>query len=132
MPRAFDLAGAVRVMLAAQTQRAWRWGWALLCAVVALAALTPADNAPSMTPSDKMDHLLAFAALAGAGALSLPDRLRSLVIVGLAMLAFGALIEWAQLFVPGRFADIADVGADGAGVLLGMGVVTLLRRGLAT
>ena len=84
-----------------------------------------------MTPSDKIDHLLAFAALAGAGALSLPDRLRSLVIVGVTMLALGAAIEWGQTFVPGRFADIDDLLADGAGVLLGLGAVKLIRHRLA-
>ena len=131
MPRCFDLSAAIRSLLDPRRQGAWRWCWALLCAVVAVAALTPADNAPTMTPSDKIDHLLAFAALAGAGALSLPDRLRSLVIVGVTMLALGAAIEWGQTFVPGRFGDIDDVAADAAGVLLGLGAVKLIRHRLA-
>ncbi len=99
-----------------------------MCAVVAVAALTPADAAPTMTPSDKVDHLLAFAALAGVGALSLPRSWRSQALVALGMLAFGAGIEWGQTHVPGRFGDLADVLADGVGVLTGLATVGLLRR----
>ena len=131
MPRASVLSTAFRALFDPRARSAWRWCWALLCAVVAIAALTPADSAPTMTPSDKIDHFLAFAALAGAGALSMPDRLRSLLIVATTMLAFGAGIEWGQTFVPGRFGDMADVLADGVGVLLGLGAVWLLRRRLA-
>ena len=111
---------------------AWRPRWAVLWAglmfFVAMAALSPGDAAPTLTPSDKLNHLLAFAALAAAGSLALRDRWHAALLVAGSMVAYGGFIELAQTQIPGRFADGADLLADGLGVALGLGTVHLLRR----
>ncbi len=98
--------------------------------VVALAAVTlllllPAEAMVGPTTEDKTGHLLTFAVLAvlgrSAGIRAVP------LAVGL--LAYGALTELLQAALPiGRFGDVRDLVADGAGILLGLVVTVLLDR----
>jgi VanZ family protein len=115
------------VLHSAAWRRRWAWLCAALVAVVGIAALTPGDAAPTLSASDKFDHLLAFAALAGAGALSVQPRWPSVMKVAVLMLAYGAFIELAQTQVPGRYGDLNDWFADAVGVCLGLALVRLLR-----
>lgn len=41
---------------------------------------------------------------------------------------YGILDEVHQLFIPGRFYDIYDILADIAGVLIGLGLIELIKR----
>lgn len=109
-------------------RRAWAWLWALQLLVVGVAALSPGDVAPTLSPSDKIDHLLAFAVLAATGMLAFRRQPSSLLVVAGALIAYGAGIELAQMHVPGRQGSFADLLADAAGVALGLGFVLLLRR----
>lgn len=106
----------------------WAGMWVALMLVVAVAALSPGAAAPSMSPSDKLDHLLAFGALAVAGGLALHEGWRSALVVAASMVTYGGLIELAQTQVPGRFGDSADLLADTVGVALGLAAVRVLRR----
>lgn len=72
-------------------------------------------------------HLVLYAALAVAWLWALRPDARPLRTV-LLLIAFGAAIELAQLFVPGRFAGLLDAGLNAAGVLLGAGLFGPLRR----
>lgn len=80
-------------------------------------ALLPVEQAPEH--GDKMQHLFAFVVLAGLSRLAFP----SIAVPSLfaAMLAFGALIEVAQL-IPGlnRQADAADLFTDLVGAAIGL------------
>ena len=109
--------------------RRWGWLWAGLMLVVGVLALTPGDAALAMGSSDKLNHLLAFAALAATGALATRGVPSAWLKLSVGLLIYGGLIELAQRHVPGRSGDWADVLADGVGVSLGLGVVVLLRRG---
>ncbi|MBK6714693.1 MAG: VanZ family protein [Burkholderiales bacterium] len=82
---------------------------------------------------DKLNHAVGFAGLTLAACLACGRcnsghlaRLRDTMRPALLMLAFGALIEVLQSFVPERSAEWADLLADGIGVVLG----ALLARGL--
>lgn len=108
-------------------RRIWKCTWAVLVAVVGVAALTPGELAPSVTASDKMDHLLGFATLSATHMLALAPARRSSVMAGVGMLFYGALIELLQTQVPGRHGDLKDVMADAMGVALGIAMVTGLR-----
>ncbi len=113
------------------TRRALRPQWAMLLALlllfVSLMALMPKPPAAASSGWDKLDHVAAFAALA---AVSLQWRLLgaagrlppTLAVLGLALLAYGGLIELLQTLVPGRHGDWADLAADGVGVVLGLAV----------
>jgi VanZ family protein len=76
--------------------------------------------------SDKSAHVLAYAVM---GALvvralggGLPVRVTPRVAIGAVLIAtgHGVLDELHQSYVPGRFADVADVYADGAGACIGL------------
>lgn len=90
---------------------AWTfWAASLFALVMALLPHPP----QIVEASDKVQHMLAFAVLAGLAALAWPRRL---LAVGAGLLAFGGLIELLQL-IPGlhRNGDVADWAADGATV----------------
>ncbi len=106
----------------------WRAGLVVLVTVVAFAAFTPRTLAPTLGVGDKVDHVLAFLGLALAGALSCRAGRRQALLVALALVAYGALIEIVQTQVPGRHGDGADLVADSLGIVLGLAAVLVLRR----
>ncbi|WP_405234385.1 VanZ family protein [Lentisalinibacter salinarum] len=79
-------------------------------------ALTP-------TPVQKLMHLLLYALLAFLLAWTLeavnPVRIRFLAAAVLAA-SFGAAMELAQTYVPGRFGTLVDALLNGAGAALGL------------
>ena len=96
-----------------------------LAAVIAYLTLTPLQpDAIDGFLSDKSYLVVAFAALIFPGALL---YLRSLIWLIPAALDFGAVIELVQPLV-GRSAEIADFGADAAGVASGLILALTMRR----
>ena len=88
---------------------------------IALGTLMPAPQLPG---NDKAIHLLAFVLL------TLPLSLRPWVKgwkLGLGCLAFGAAIEIIQPFV-NRSGEWLDLGADAAGIVLGLAIGQILRK----
>ncbi len=110
-------------LLAALTPARARMLTLLGVLAVAAAALTPGVGAPG---SDKLQHLLAFAALVFPTALAEPRRL--LVVLPL-VLVFGAAIEVIQP-VFDRRAEFADFAADALGAGLGAAAGLGLRAAI--
>jgi VanZ family protein len=75
----------------------------------------------------KTTHVAAYAFLA-ALVCWLSPRWAGRVALWLALLGHGALTEYLQQFVPGRTGQLADVGLDALGVLLGLSAGLALRR----
>lgn len=100
----------------------------LAAALVAIAwiALTPAPPV-GVAVSDKLQHVLAFAALALLADLSWPGEGYWLP-KALPLLAYGGLIELAQATTVARSAEWLDLVADGAG----LAAYPLLAAGLRT
>jgi VanZ family protein len=73
----------------------------------------------------KLGHILFFALLAVSVRWAYPGTKRLAVVLQLLILA--AVSEVLQFFVEGRVPAVADVGLDGAGALLGMGLFEVLR-----
>lgn len=120
---------SIAVMLhAPRWQAAWRACAIALAVVIAGLALTPTPPPVPGLPWDKAQHALAFAALAAAGRLSARNGPRPAAWWFLGCVAYGAAIELAQLRVPGRSGEVADVLADAVGAVLGLGAATLARR----
>jgi VanZ family protein len=93
-------------------------GLALVAAVTVL-SLLPSDDLPDVHLSDKIEHTLAYVAM-GFWFGCVVVR-RDLLWLGLALLAFGGLIELLQGWMAlGRQADIKDLWADGLGVAVGL------------
>ena len=90
-------------------------------------ALLPQPPALPGTPSDKTQHMIAFAVLSLLAALAYPQaRLGEIFI---AMAALGALIEVLQMIPAlGRDAEFVDWLADCAASLAMLALVGVVRR----
>jgi VanZ family protein len=100
--------------------RPWRWALLLLAGLVTVLALVPAPPRQMDLGWDKLNHVVAFAALALCavfGWRGSPGAARLAVL--LALLAFGGAIELLQLQVPNRSGEWTDLGADAIGIGLG-------------
>jgi VanZ family protein len=102
--------------------RAWRWALGLLVVAVGYLALTPHPPEGIDTGWDKLNHVLAFMALAFCAGLSAPASLSARRLSMCGLLAYGALIEVLQLYVPGRSSEWGDLLADAIGIALGAAI----------
>lgn len=96
------------------------WRLTLLISILAIGFLATTNNPypiPS-APSDKVNHLIAFLELTIVTRLAWP-RLRFIWFAP-ALLGFGFCIELVQANLPYRDFSLADVAADGAGILIGL------------
>ena len=97
---------------------------ALLIAIVVL-SLVPAHDRPVTALPHSLEHLTIFFAAGLAFRIGYPQR-RLFV----ALLAFTAAIELAQLLVPGRHARLSDFLIDAWGVTVGLWIGFLASRKL--
>jgi VanZ family protein len=106
-------------------RRLGRVAFYLACALVGALSLAPSAALPPVSIGDKVEHVIAYAALALIGGVT-SERGILRTILGLA--AFGLLLELLQAFSPGRSPDAVDVAADIIGACLGGGAALALRR----
>ena len=107
--------------------RRWRllfWG---ACVYALVMALLPHPPRLPGDPSDKIQHIIAFAVLAALGRLAYRQASVLLLLAGLSL--FGAAIELLQT-IPGlnRHGDPLDWLADTASAALILLAIRLLRR----
>ncbi|MGM0701758.1 MAG: VanZ family protein [Pseudomonadota bacterium] len=108
-------------------RRLWAALAVLAAFTIALGSLTPGSEMPSRLPWDKLNHFLGYAGLAGL--VGLAGLRLSLAFV--VTLLYGAVIEVAQLAVPGRSGgDPADLLANAIGAGAAVLLLSALRRGL--
>jgi VanZ family protein len=120
---------AIELLHHARYRAHWRALLALLCAVAAWFAFTPGrPPPPGFYALDKLQHLLAFGAMATAGALGLQQGRAAALRVAAGLLAYGAFIEMVQSMLPTRTAAWDDLLADAVGVLGGLLLARLLRQ----
>ncbi len=98
-----------------------------LAVFIAVAMLMPAQAMPQPGGSDKLHHMLAFGALSIPAAMLYPGRIMLVVVC---VILFGGALELIQPMT-GRFAEGADLIADGIGALVGGGIGLILSRVLA-
>jgi hypothetical protein len=74
-----------------------------------------------------MGHIPLYAGFAGITLWALVGpRLRCIAAAMILCAAFAISDEWHQSFVPGRVADVEDLVADGAGIVLGLAIVAAI------
>lgn len=112
-------------------RRSWRPAaraafWAALLFAVTMALVPRPPELPG-SPSDKLQHVAAFAVLAWLGAAAWPAL--PLLRLGLGLAAVGLFIEIAQA-VPalGREADPVDLAVDVAALVAALAPVAVYRR----
>nr|MEA2798934.1 hypothetical protein [Phenylobacterium sp.] len=83
-------------------------------AILLYLCLAPSKALPSSNLSDKWEHTIAWAVLAGVGLVLFPGRPVAIVVFAL---GFGVLVEVLQAALPfGRDGDWKDWAADCVGV----------------
>ena len=88
---------------------------------VASVSLLPQQALPPVGLWDKLQHLVAYGALALTGGAAFPGN-RRLLVLGGGLILFGGALELAQAGIPGRFGSIGDALANALGVALGLAV----------
>ena len=106
--------------IAATPTRRWRALLGLLIVVVSCLALSPKPPPSVDFGWDKLNHMLAFSAMAFCATLGSQTSRGVRVLLLCALLAFGGLIEVLQLFVPGRSSEWGDLLADSLGIACGV------------
>ena len=110
------------------SQPFWQVSFSVLLMAVTILALMPAPPEALTSGSDKLNHALAFGSLGCSGCLGSSGSRRAILLAAMALIAFGALIEVIQLFIPGRSAEWLDLAADAIGIACGSGFALLLLR----
>jgi VanZ like family len=98
--------------------------WLLALAIVVL-SLGPPSTRPVTGAGHDVEHLLAFMATGLAYGLGYPRRFWCLCM---ALMTFAAVIELAQILLPGRHARLSDFLIDAAALCLGVGLSYLLVK----
>lgn len=107
------------------------WAGILVALVLAIGALALTPHPPPTldTGWDKLNHVLAFAALAFCAQHAAQGSRWPAPAWQGGLLAYGVLIEIAQTAVPGRHGEWPDLLADAVGIVLGAAAASLsLRR----
>ena len=101
--------------------------WALLTGCLFLTitglSLSPLDSLPSAPGSDKIHHLIAYAALVFPVALRQPNRWLWFVVF---FIGYSGLIELIQPYV-NRYGEWLDMLANTAGVVCGVALATAIN-----
>ncbi len=109
-------------------RRRWRAVLVALLAASTWFAFAPHPPGVPIAHGDKVEHVVGFAVLAAAAALSLRAGRRSTVAVAVGLAAYGAFIEVVQSWLPTRWGDVGDFAADVVGIALGVAAIAALRR----
>ena len=113
-------------------QRFWVVGlWFTALLTVVVGELLPGSSPvliwlASFGISDKIEHFTAYFVLAALPVLGFETKKG--VFAALSMILLGALLDVLQKFIPGRTFEFADIAANAAGVLAGMGIAWALLR----
>jgi VanZ family protein len=101
-------------------------GW-LYAAAIAVLSLTPRPPQVALEHGDKLGHFAAYSLLMFWFCRLYRARDTRLAY-GAAWIAMGVVLEFAQQATGYRSFELADIGANSLGVLLGWGISATLRR----
>jgi VanZ family protein len=105
-------------------QRYWFVNWSIVFVSIGLLSLWPLEKLPSAPGSDKLHHLIAYAALVFPIVLRKPRLWLFLVFF---CIAYGGVIELVQPFV-NRYGEWLDMVANSTGVICGVLFAEMARQ----
>ena len=93
--------------------------WLFSITGVVMGSLKPGVELPvGFWNADKLVHLFAYLWLALLPALIVKSKNR-LLLLSFCLILLGCILEFGQMYVPGRMFSLVDMGANAAGVFLG-------------
>ena len=114
-------------LLAELFTRVWRWrtplktvkiaGWLTVVAFAVL-SLVPSELRPHTGASGPLEHVAAYAIAGGLLTFVYDKRSQPFILV-LSLSLYAAILEIAQIWVPGRNPAVIDFAASSAGALIG-------------
>ena len=100
-------------------------GWGLVATIIWL-SVTPAPIPTGIDEGDKLQHIAAYGTLMfWFCVLYRPFRVRALYAAG--FVAMGVALEFVQRWLGYRSFEVADMLANTAGVVLGLGIAASMR-----
>jgi len=94
---------------------------------VAIVSSVPGAFRPDLAGvSDKVEHILAFLVLGGLTVVAAPRTIAASRLI-MAIVAYAAILEIGQIFIPSRVASLVDFGASSVGAVLGVTAALLIR-----
>jgi VanZ family protein len=96
-------------------KRAAAFGFWGLILVIGFLSLQPVENLPDVQIWDKLQHLVAYGALAFCGVIAYPSHAVRIIAT---TIAYGIAIEFAQGLVPGRQTSFGDGIANSLGAMM--------------
>jgi VanZ family protein len=117
---------------ALRSPRAWRLLLSTLVLVICWFAFVPDPPTTVDTGWDKLNHVLAFAAVSFSGWFAWGTAHRRPAGVLLGALAFGVFIEVVQTQIPGRSGEWPDLLADSIGIAAGIAAAAAISRSRLT
>ena len=100
----------------------------VIAVLIGLATLTPVEELPAVSGSDKLYHLISFAILTLPIAVIRP---KAVWVIFILSVVYGGAIELLQPLVD-RNCELADFLADASGAMLGMALSRAFGRLLPT
>jgi len=100
----------------------------IIAVVIGMATLTPVEELPAVSGSDKLYHLISFAILTLPIAVIRP---KAVWVIFILSVVYGGAIELLQPLVD-RNCELADFLADASGAMLGMALSKAFGRLLPT
>ena len=102
--------------------------WVSSVVMVIYLSLSPRLEIPyDFSNADKIAHFLAYLWLATLSFFAFPTP-KSALTGALCMVPLGVCLEFLQVYVPGRSFSVADMAANGLGVMLGIWLARSAKR----
>jgi VanZ family protein len=99
----------------------------LLFIAITVLSLMPPKSELRIPTNDKVGHLIAYAVFSLNICLLFPQVSKKLVLLLVAVICYGILLEFLQGFV-GRSTSFYDFLANTIGVIIGFGIYLLVRK----
>jgi VanZ family protein len=99
----------------------------LAIVAIAVLSLVPGNMRPHTSAPPRLEHIAAYLLTAGLLSYGYGNH-RNPAIIALCLSFYSAALEIAQIYVPGRHADLMDVAAGSTGAFIGSALAWIVLR----